>query len=154
MDFLKRWTKNNIFNFRKGDSCAYLVLYIVLPILITCLSIKYPADNIGVVYCYLTIFVSAVNGIYDAANRWIGKCFKNVKLFFVILGCAGVCVYSTYVILSLLITNDVTKYDGFLFIYVLVLIIALPDVIACFVIDMAYKDCVDSGRREGVSNES
>lgn len=149
MSFLKKWVRNNIFNFRKGDASAYLVLYIILPILITCLSIKYPSDNIATTYCYLTIFVSAVNGIYDAANRWIGKSFKNVKLFIAILGCSGVCIYTLYVIFSLLITKAVTKYDGFLLIYLLVLFIALPDVIACFMADMAYKDCVDPEKKEG-----
>ena len=149
MVFLKKWITNNVFNFRKGDASAYLVLYIVLPILITCLSIKYPTNNIATVYCYLTIFVSAVNGIYDAANRWVGKSFRNVKLFVIIFGCTGVCIYTAYVILSLLITEAVSKCDGFLLSYVLVLLIALPDCIACFAADMAYKDCVDSEKKEG-----
>lgn len=138
-----------MFNFRKGDAGAYMALYIVLPILITSLSIKYPADNIATVYCYLTIFVSAVNGIYDAANRWVGRTFRNFKLFIIIVGCAAVCIYTAYVIFSLLITKAVTKFDGILFVYLLVLLIALPDFIACFAKDIAYKDCVEIEKKEG-----
>lgn len=148
-DFISNWFSNNVFNFKKPDACAYLVLYIVLPVIITWLSVKHTSDKISEIYCYLTVFISAANSIYDACNRWMGKNFKNIKLFITGLGYSAIAGYSIYIILSLLITGKVTKCDWFFYSYVLVLIVTLPDVISCFTIDMAYKECVASGIKEG-----
>lgn len=136
MKFLKKWITNNIFDFRKGDASAYMVLNFIIPFLITYHSIGVLSGSIEIVYCYLTVLISAISCIYDAANRWVGKSFKNAKLFIVLVSCASVCVYAAYIVFSVLITKSVSKFDWILLLYLFVLLVALPDAIASFVKDM------------------
>ena len=58
--------ENNIFHCNKGDGVAYLVLYIIIPVLITALSLANMSktDEIAEIYCYISIMISAFNCIY------------------------------------------------------------------------------------------
>lgn len=53
--------ENNIFHFSKGDGVAYLVLYIVIPVLVTAFSLITisPSDKVAEIYCYMSIMISA-----------------------------------------------------------------------------------------------
>lgn len=146
---MDNWYRNNIFDFRKADACAYLVLYVMLPVIITWLSVNHMSDKFEGAYCYLTVFVSASNTIYDAFNRWMEKGIRNLKLSIILLGCAVIAGYSLYVVCTILITKSFAKCDWFFLSYVLVLIVALPDVISCFIKDVACRECVTSGQKEG-----
>lgn len=131
----------NIFNFKKGDGIAYLSLYVVIPCFVTILSLaNYPSDNSAKIYCYISIFINAVNCIYDAFNRWDNeKSKKNGKLFFMMLGAFIVTIYCTFVILSMAIwTKSGIRQDAFLCSYLIVIAIALIDVICCFTKEIAW----------------
>lgn len=146
--FLKDWSKENIFSFRKGDAGAYLALYIILPVLITFISIcNFPDNDIAAVYCYVTILVSVLNSMYDAGNRWIGgkKCHNNTKLFVMMLSCVVVAIYALYVIFGVLIAEKLNRFDWWLLCYVPVILIAVFDISGCFLVDMVLKEYVASG---------
>ena len=146
------WINDNMFGFRKGDGAAYLAFYIIIPVIITGVSLfSFPDDNIAAIYCYVTILVSALNCIYDAGNRWIAgtKAIKNTKLYLVMLSATVIAVYCMYVIISMLITkNTVCRCDYCFFAYGIAIIIALIDIVTCFSADMALKACVDSTELE------
>ena len=70
--------QSNIFYYRKGDGAAYLVFYIFIPVVVTAVSLlAFPENNISMVYCYVTILVSALNSIYDSA-MWLFVYFLAV----------------------------------------------------------------------------
>ena len=61
----------NIFQHRKWDAIFYTLLYIVVPVfstVVTLLNIQMAERALA--YCYLTILISIANCIYDAAGRW------------------------------------------------------------------------------------
>lgn len=49
---IENWARENIYNFRKGDGVAYLVLYILIPVIITRVSLSELAinDDISIIY--------------------------------------------------------------------------------------------------------
>ena len=51
--------ENNIFHCSKGDGVAYLVLYIIIPVLITTLSLANMSktDKVAEIYCYISIMI-------------------------------------------------------------------------------------------------
>ena len=76
---ISSWISENIFDFRKGDSIAYFALYVLVPVIITWVSLKtLSTDDVSIIYCYMTILISALNSIYDGANRWNSK-YKSIR---------------------------------------------------------------------------
>lgn len=140
------WIKNNMFKFKVGDATAYFVLYIIIPVVITAISLKtLSTDNLSVIYCYITIFISAANCIYDGANRWDSttKSVLNTKIFIIFISNTVIAVYCLCVILYILISNNICRsFDKVLFVYFFTVFVSLFDVVACFVRKMAFKDCV------------
>lgn len=137
----------NIFSLKKIDGVAYLLLYIVLPIIVTGISLyAFPSDMVAGIYCYVTILISAFNCLYDAGNRWLSeeKSKRNAKLFIIICFVGVVAVYCLTVILGTLIAKDgwLRIFDWILFAYVFANVIALIDIVECFTLDMAWKACV------------
>ena len=146
--FLREWSKDNIFSFRKGDAVAYLAFYIIIPVMITAISIShFPANDIAAVYCYVTILVSVLNSTYDAGNRWISgrRCRNNTKLFIMMLSCVFVAIYALVVIFGVLIAEKVYRFDWLLLCYVPVILIAIFDIAGCFIVDMVLKEYVATG---------
>ena len=144
--FWNSWVNNNIFKHRKGDSIAYFFLYIVIPIIITVVSLAgVQTDGIAVIYCYLTILISAINSIYDGANRWDynKKTVCNFKLFLVFVSNGIITVYCLYIILGTLIFNTVpVRLDWILFVYLITIAISGFDIVTCFTRDIAVRDYV------------
>lgn len=145
--FREEWVKSNVFSFRKGDAVAYMAFYILIPIIITVISlVNFPANDIAAVYCYVTILVSALNSLYDAGNRWDSarKSVKNTKLFIMFCGSGIVTIYALVVVFGMLIAERTIRCDWVLFSYVLVVIVAVFDFAACFFADMSIKELVAS----------
>lgn len=137
---------DSIFNFRKADGIAYFVFYILIPCLVTSFSLmSYPDGHVERVYCYVSILISALNCIYDAFNRWTEcRSRKNAKLFVIILGAGIITVYCFVMIFSmLLLEDDRLRHDGFLISYFLVIVIALVDIVGCFMKDIALGFCIN-----------
>ena len=135
------WTHNNIYNHRLTDCMLYLILYIIIPIIITGVSL-YSLDNsvAPAVYCYLTIFISAANCIYDAINRWKHdeKSVINTKIVIIILFTGIVFVYCIFEIISILILEKVEfRFDCFLWAYFGAVIVVLIDIASCFAKNLA-----------------
>ncbi len=140
------WINENIFKKNKADGAAYFILYVIIPIAITSITLATLAnDNLSIVYCYLTIFISAANSIYDAANRWASntKCLQNTKLFIIIFCNAVICVYCFCFILYILISKNVSKrWDGILLTYIVGALVSTIDTFVCFADNMAFKKYV------------
>jgi len=134
---------NNIFNSRRGDATAYLVFYVVIPIIITVISLHiFPTDLISGVYCYVTILVSVLNGIYDGANRWYSgvKSRRNAKILVILVSNGIVSIYCLYVIFSVLIMKKMDcRNDFILFFYGGTCVVAGWDIIASFLKDVTLK---------------
>lgn len=144
----KSWINDaeNIFDLKKGDGVAYLVLYVFIPVIITWISLNtLLIDNISIIYCYLTILISALNSMYDAANRWNTKkkSLRNTKLFFILLSNIVVAAYCIYVIMFILISKNLNcRYDWILTSYFIAIIVAIIDATHCFTKDMALRQNV------------
>lgn len=144
---------NNIFEGRIGDSAAYFAFYVVIPILITIVSLNARSTElIADVYCFVTILVSVFNGIYDAGNRWHGneKSRRNLKLALIMLFNSVVAIYCLYVIFLALIAHDISlRCDLILLSYSGTCIIAVWDLGKSFLNGIALKN--DNG---GKNNDS
>lgn len=138
--------ENNIFHCNKGDGVAYLVLYIVIPVLITALSLitMSKTDKIAEIYCYLSIMISAFNCIYDGANRWDKvKSGRNAKLFLIFICNVIVALYCIIEILQIFLLKKVIfKLEYIFLIYIVVIAVALYDLYICFGQDIVWKDCL------------
>ena len=155
----KNWIRNNIFEgniFQEKiyDGCLYFVLYIVLPIIITSVSLIAlgNADVMNVTYCYITILISALGCIYDAINRWEHKygSERNRKIFIMLLCLASVVIYCLVVIFIALIPRVIIRMDVFLLAYVVSSVIAFVDVVNCFLIKLTKQKIIaQSGGEEG-----
>ena len=138
--------ENNIFHCNKGDGVAYLVLYIIIPVLITALSLANMSktDEIAEIYCYISIMISAFNCIYDGANRWDkGKSIRNTKIFLIHMCNGIISLYCIAEILQMtLLGNDLFKNEYIFLIYFIAVTIALHDIYMCFGQDLVWKDCL------------
>lgn len=134
---------NNIFGTSKGDASAYIMFYIIIPVLITFISLRaFPSDIISGVYCYVTIFVSATNGIYDGANRWLHeqKCRKNAKISVIFVCNIFVMIYCLYIIFSVLIQNQMPpRCDILLIVYIGTCLVACWDFGSLWLKDVTLK---------------
>lgn len=143
---VESWMRENIYDFRKGDGTAYFVLYILIPVIITIVSLsELKGDGISVVYCYITILISALNGIYDGANRWKGnkKSVHNTKIFIILGANTFVAVYCVYVVMYILITKNLKcRFDWMLLAYFFSIAVSFADIIACFLKEMTLQNCV------------
>ncbi|MBR3601476.1 MAG: hypothetical protein IKL49_04035 [Lachnospiraceae bacterium] len=140
--------KNNIFNMKKGDGIAYLVFYIIIPVTITAVSlVAFPEnDNISAIYCYISILISALNCIYDGANRWEEqKSIRNTKLFFMLFMTSIVATYCLVVIICIMITQTTAcRCDWILCVYFGTVLVSFLDIGACFVKDIELKKLVSA----------
>lgn len=143
---VENWVRENIYDFRKGDGAAYFVLYILIPVIITIVSLsELQEDGISIVYCYITILISALNSIYDGANRWKEnkKSVHNTKIFVILGSNSVVVVYCIYIIMYILITSNVKcRFDWILLVYFFSVAVSLADIIACFSKEMTLQNCV------------
>ncbi len=134
---------NNIFDSRRGDATAYLFFYVVIPVIITFISLHvFPTDLVSGVYCYVTILVSVLNGIYDGANRWHSgiKSRRNAKIFAILVSNGIIAVYCFYVIFSVLIIKNMDcRSDFILFFYGITCAVAGWDFVASFLKDVTLK---------------
>lgn len=148
-DFKKGWYRCNIFNYNKMDAGAYVVFYLIIPILITSISIQTTFSDItALAYCYTSILISAFNGIYDAANRWKPsvKTVHNTKVFLIILVDSFICIYCLYIIFYALMINKLPmRYDVLLLIYLITMLIGISDFGGCFADELALKDYFSEG---------
>lgn len=137
---------SNIFGFRMGDATAYLAFYIVIPIVVTYISLGVLSpDAVSGAYCYMTILVSVLNGIYDAGNRWnVGtRCKRNTKLFVICLSNSIVAVYCLCIIFCVLIMHRLgSRYDWILLAYLGTCFVAIWDIAASFLKDMSLQDTI------------
>lgn len=138
--------ENNIFCCKKGDGVAYLVLYIIIPVLITALSLANMSktDKMAEIYCYITIMISAFNCIYDGANRWDkGKSIRNTKIFLIHMCNGIIALYCIAEILQMtLLGNALFENEHIFLIYFIAVAIALHDIYMCFGQDLVWKGCL------------
>lgn len=149
---IRTWTndnvfKGNIFHGKLVDGCLYFVFYIVLPIIITSVSLLAleNADLINIAACYLTIFISSSGCIYDAINRWDDRdgIERNRKLFVMILFLVCAVIYCLVVILGTLLAQIDLRNDYFLLAYVFSNVIAIMDLVNCINLKLAKQDTVE-----------
>lgn len=138
--------ENNIFHCSKGDGVAYLVLYIIIPVLITTLSLANMSktDKVAEIYCYISIMISAFNCIYDGANRWDkGKSIRNTKIFLIHMCNGIIALYCIAEVLQMTLLGNVLFENEYIFlIYFIAIAIALHDIYMCFGQDLVWKDCL------------
>lgn len=148
---LSDWAKENVFtgNIFEGnlvDGSLYFVLYIVIPIIITSISLigLDNADLINIASCYLTIFISSLGCIYDAINRWEDRngAKRNRKLILMICCLICVAIYCLVVIFGALYAKRDLRNDYWLLAYVFSNIIAGMDIINCINVKLAKQDTV------------
>lgn len=134
---------DNIFNFKIGDAVAYFVFYVIIPVLVTYISLKvFPSDITSGLYCYVTILVSILNNVYDGAGRWRSgiKSRRNAKVLTIWVSDGVVGIYCLYVIFSVLIVNNMNcRQDWLLFAYAGVVSVALWDMGTSFLKDITLK---------------
>jgi len=133
----------NIFEGKMLDSALYFVFYIFVPVVVTIFSLKeFPTETVSGIYCYVSILVSSLNGIYDATNRWRReKSFRNTKIFAIGLCNAVVALYCFAVIVSTLVAKSVNfRWDWILIVYIGTIVIALSDALASVSQYVAWKE--------------
>lgn len=140
------WIHNNIYGYRKIDGIMYLAFYIIIPVIVTALSLYFfPTLNTAAVYCYITILISALNCAYDAANRWKSgrKTVINTKLVIMLIPVIIISIYCLFEILYISITAQTDfRIDWVLCVYFFTIAVALIDIVSCFAKEMALRDCI------------
>ncbi|MCH5261424.1 MAG: hypothetical protein J1F42_00760 [Lachnospiraceae bacterium] len=148
---VKKWAEENVFkgNIFQGklvDGSLYFVLYMVIPIIITSVSLiaLENVNFINIASCYLTIFISSLGCIYDAINRWEDgdsiECNRKLIVMVVFLAC--VTIYCLVVIFGVLFAQKDLRNDFFLLAYVCSNVIAMMDLINCINLKLAKQDTV------------
>lgn len=141
----ENWINGNIFKYNKVDSGAYFFFYILIPIIVTIVSLQVSTkDYTAIAYCYLSILISTFNCLYDSGNRWVAeKSIINAKLFSMMLSNVIVAGYCLVVIFCILVLNDEScRNDKILYIYMVSAAIATGDIAACYFKDMALYSCL------------
>ena len=144
--FKKNWINGNIFKYNKVDGGAYLFFYVLIPIIVTVVSLNVSeTDYTAIAYCYLSILISAFNCLYDSANRWNAEqSTVNVKLFCMMLANVIIVGYCLVVIFWVLVLSDTTcRMDAILYVYLFSVAISVGDIIACYSKDMALYSCLE-----------
>ena len=133
---------SNIFSFKLGDATAYLIFYIVIPVMVTYISLRVQsADIVSRTY------------FYDAANRWKRgiKCRCNTKLFVIFLSNGIIILYCLYIIFYVLIIHKIGyRFDAILLAYLGTCSVAIWDAAAVFLKDMSLKDAIRNNGIGGV----
>ena len=136
----------NIFQHRKWDAIMYFALYIVVPVFVTIVTLlSIQNSERALAYCYVTIFISVANCIYDALGRCIKKQpFLNRKLAIIIVINTLIASYCVFEIFMILGGGKTTyRFDWILAIYPVAIIVALVDFVLCFIEDLAIKTPID-----------
>lgn len=141
------WVSDNIYGYKKIDGIMYLFFYIIIPVIVTALSLYFfPTLNTACAYCYMTILISCLNCMYDAANRWKSgeKTVVNTKLVIMVIPILIISVYCFFEIMYILVTSrcDV-RYDGFFCLYFVPIVIAMIDIGCCFASEMTLRKCAN-----------
>lgn len=140
---------DNIFNRSIGDAVAYFVLYGVIPILATFLSLRAASSNIvSEVYCYVTILITVLNSAYDGSARWRSsdKCRKNTKILSIWIADGILAIYCIYFILSFMIMETIEyRCNLILFTYTIPVLIALWDMGVLFSEHIALRKETEGG---------
>ena len=144
-------SNHNIFDSKNTDAALYLVFYLFFPIAITAISLwTFPDNVVSGIYCYVTILVSALNGIYDATNRWNGavKSIRNTKVFIIFLSNGIVAAYCFCVILFALLQNRICRCDWLLLAYMGTCVVSIVDFSAAISKNIALREEIanDIGR--------
>ena len=126
-------------------------IQVLIPVIVTVVSLNVlSTEDTAIAYCYMTILISSLNGIYDAGNRWDSgnKSTRNTKIFLIIVFNIVISAYCFWVIMQILIGQGlyvVYRWDWILLLYFFVIAIALSDIVGCFASDMALRDCIEKG---------
>lgn len=144
-------SNHNIFDSKNTDAALYLAFYLFFPIAITAISLwTFPDNVVSGIYCYVTILVSALNGIYDATNRWNGavKSIRNTKVFIIFLSNGIVAAYCICVILFALLQNRICRCDWLLLAYMGTCVVSVVDFSAAISKNIALREEIanDIGR--------
>ena len=113
------WIKDNMFKYNKVDGGAYFALYLVIPVIVSYISLQVAKQSLEITYAFLSILITALNCIYDAYNRWNreSKSIVNLKLTVMGICLAGVSAYCFYVIVGNLLEWTEIKYFNGIFMY-------------------------------------
>ena len=125
--------EHNIFQGNITDALIYMILYRLVPTIVTWLSLYSEVDNLAVVYFYVTTLIT-ISGIgYDIYSRWrINDKITRIKLSIICVPVFVIFSYSLYEILHILISNRYNRYDEIFYVYILSWIIAFEEFIVCF----------------------
>lgn len=140
----------NIFDGKMLDSSLYLIFYVIIPVIVTVFSlIEFPTETVPGIYCYVTILVSGLNGIYDASNRWRSqeKSRRNGKILAIGICDVVVVFYCFAVIISALIASSVNfRWDWILLVYIGTIVIVLNDALVSVSQYVAWKELIGGAR--------
>lgn len=136
MLFIYGWAANNMFRFRTWDGVLYTILYILVPVFMTWISLyTLKNDLLAAAYCYFSIMISAANCLYDAFGRWDKKIksVKNIKLALIIIACFIAFAYGLFQFLVISIGQTLElRNDAILCMYFIAVAIVALDIIALF----------------------
>lgn len=151
--FLSNWAMYNIFNFKKYDAFLYIILYGIVPVVVTFLSLKHAADtSLKLVYCYTTILISAAGSFYDAVNRWKSnvRSFLNLKILFILVPDIIICGYCGYEIMSYIIGEIMYPCDYVLCAYFAAILIVFTDFCMCFTREISIGNVIELQNNENL----
>lgn len=119
-----------------GEGGAYIIIYMVFPVLVTFFSLQFleGKDVMAVAYFYFTVLFSAVSCVYDFYSRYDATIStrRNTKIFLASFPCIIVALYSIVEIVGILITHQCFgRPDFILCIYFLSVAITLWDFLLC-----------------------
>lgn len=147
---LGEWLKDNLFRFRVWDAGAYFFLYLLIPVIISYVSLKTAREQPEIIYSYLSILISALNCIYDAANRWNteSKSIINLKLLVMIIVLAVISAYCIYMIIAKLLNlSGGIFFDEIFYVYYIIAAIAIVDIMVCLGRGVALKAYIKEHNR-------
>lgn len=131
--FFRGWAESNIFLFRRWDGMLYGFLYILIPIIITFVSLTLSENElILVANCYLMLIINAANCFYDALGRWDDNVpLKKWKLGVLFGASIAVFVYGFIQLVAILgFSSQNLRRDGLLCLYLPAVAVTLIDILA------------------------
>lgn len=140
------WIEHNIFHKRKDDALLHGFLYIIVPIVVTAISLNSLTPNnwAETGYCFLTILINALGLGYDCFGRWDRdyKHIGNLKLGIMIIPVVIIVIYCFVNLVSILCYKTPIHYNWILCFYFVSVIIAIVDIVCCFAKNIALYDCI------------
>lgn len=131
---LKKFLECNIFLFRPWDSLLYLFCYLIIPIATTATSLLiFPEKFSDGIYCYVSIFICAINCMYDAFSRFDdGKSAKNLKLFIIVVAAIISAGWSLTIVIIAFVSGEFIREWNWIFLsYLVAGAVAFSDMLVC-----------------------